>query len=81
MMHLLHMAWVRGPSAAQGVTIGIGVCGARVPAGEFAALREDTTCPQCLARLERGETAAPEVGPAPPKKDKTRTSMLRRAKR
>jgi len=76
----LHWAWAKGPSAARGVTVGMALCGTRVPASEFTSFREDTTCPKCLARVERGDTTVPDgIGPAPPKKDKTRTSMLRRA--
>jgi hypothetical protein len=79
MIHL-HWAWAKGPSAARSVTVGMALCGARVPVGEFTSFREDATCPKCLARLERGDTAVPDgIGPAPPKRDKTRTAMLRRA--
>jgi hypothetical protein len=81
MIHL-HWAWDKGPSAARGVTIGMALCGARVPTdtGELTSFREDATCPKCLARLERGDTTVPDgIGPAPPKRDKTRTAMLRRA--
>jgi hypothetical protein len=50
-VHLHHLFDV--PKALQGVSIGYGMCGKRVPRAQLTRFVDDTTCAACLERQKK----------------------------
>ena len=49
-MAVMHLHWSRNPKLVRETTLGITVCGVKVPHDQLTAHLADTTCRACLAK-------------------------------
>jgi hypothetical protein len=59
-MTVVHLHWSRNPKLVRETTLGITVCGQKVPNGQLTAHPADTTCRSCLAKTRREESCQEE---------------------
>jgi hypothetical protein len=66
-MAVMHLHWSRNPKLVRETTLGITVCGVKVPHDQLTAHLADTTCRACLAksRLDHREQARHKISKIP----------------